>query len=148
MNEILLDVLMIDFGGDDIYKIVYYFFLDESFLVLFVVNLVWYFEEFFMRDIGSWINVLKICVFEVWVILVGIYVDCFENKEELFLKVEMVKEYFFFYFKDGYLKFEDFVIVFFRDFEGICDLRSCILDFVVKNGKVIFFDWVYIYNDL
>lgn len=60
----------------------------------------------------------------------------------------MVKEYFFFYFKDGYLKFEDFVIVFFKDFEGICDLRSCILDFVVKNGKVIFFDWVYIYNDL
>lgn len=148
MNETLLDVSMIDFGGDDIYKIVHHLFLDESSLVLLVVNLARYSEESFMRDIGSWINVLKTRVPEARVILVGTHVDCLENKEELPLKVEMVKEHFSFHFKDGHLKSEDFVIVSSKDFEGIRDLRSCILDFVVKNGKVIPSDWVHIYNDL
>lgn len=144
MNETLLDVSMIDFGGDEIYKIVHPLFLDESSLVLLVVNLARYSEETFTRDIGTWINVLKTRVPEARVILVGTHVDCLENKEELFLKVEMVKEH----FKDGHLKSEDFVIVSSKDFQGIRDLRSCILDFVVKNGKVIPSDWMHIYNDL
>ena len=148
MNETLLDVSMIDFGGHDIYKIVHHLFLDESSLVLLVVNLARYSEETFSRDMGSWINVLKTRVPEARVILVGTHVDCLENNDELFLKVEMVKEHFSFHFKDGHLKSEDFVIVSSKDFAGIRDLRSCILDFVVKNGKVIPSDWVHIYNDL
>ena len=142
MNETLLDVSMIDFGGDDIYKIVHHLFLDESSLVLLVVNLARYSEETFMRDIGSWINVLKTRVPEARVILVGTHVDCLGSKEELSLKVEMVKEHF------EHLKSEDFVMVSSKDFDGIRVLRSCILDFVVKNGKVIPSDWVHIYNDL
>jgi len=148
LNETLLDVSMIDFGGDDIYKIVHHLFLDESSLLLLVVNLARYSEETFLRDMGSWINVLKTRVPEARVILVGTHVDCLENKEEVFSKVEMVKEHFSFHFKDGQLKSEDFVIVSSKDFEGIRDLRSCILDFVVKNGKVIPSNWVHVYNDL
>lgn len=148
MEETLLDVSMIDFGGDDIYKIVHHLFLDESSLVLLVVNLARYSDETFIRDMGSWINVLKTRVPKARVILVGTHVDCLENKEELLFKVEMVKEHFSLHFKDGQLKSEDFVIVSSKDFEGISDLRSCILDFVVKNGKVIPSDWVHIYNGL
>lgn len=148
VDETLLDVSMIDFGGDDIYKIVHHLFLDESSLVLLVVNLARYSDETFVRDMGSWINVLKTRVPEARVILVGTHADCLDNKEELFLKVEMVKEHFSIYFKDGQLKHEDFVIVSSKDFEGIRDLRSCILDFVAKNGKVIPSNWVHIYHGL
>ena len=148
VDETLLDVSMIDFGGDDIYKIVHHLFLDESSLVLLVVNLARYSDETFMRDMGSWINVLKTRVPEARVILVGTHADCLDNKEELFSKIEMVKGHFSFHFKDGQLQSEDFVIVSSKDFGGIRDLRSCILDFVVKNGKVIPSDWVHIYNGL
>ena len=148
VGETLLDVSMIDFGGDDIYKIVHHLFLDESSLVLLVVNLARYSEETFMKDMGSWIDVVKTRVPKARVILVGTHADCLENEDELFLKVEMVKDHFSFHFKDGQLKPEDFVIVSSKDFKGMHDLRSCILDFVAENGKVIPSNWVHTYNCL
>ncbi len=139
----LLDVTMIDFGGDDIYKIVHHLFLDESSLVLLVVDLARYSDETYVRDIGSWINVLKTRVPKARVILVGTHVDCLESEEELLSRVGMVKEHF-----SLQLKSEDFVVVSSKDFEGIRDLRSRILKFVAKSGKVVPSDWMDIYNDL
>ena len=141
--ETLLDVSMIDFGGDDIYKIVHHLFLDESSLVLLVVNLARYSDATYIRDMGSWINVLKTRVPKAQVILVGTHGDCLESEEELSSKVEMVNEH-----VSLQLKCEDFVVVSSKDFKGISDLRRRIMKFVAKNGKVVPSDWVDIYNAL
>ena len=139
----LLDVSMIDFGGDDIYKIVHHLFLDESSLVLLVVNLARYSDETYVRDLGSWINVLKTRVPKAPVILVGTHVDCLENDEELSSKVGMIKEH-----CSLQLNSEDVVVVSSKDFDGIRHLRRLILELVAKNGKVVPSNWVDIYNGL
>lgn len=148
-QEKLMDVSVIDFGGDDIYKIVHHLFLDENSLVLLVVNLVRYSDETYMRDMGSWINVLKTRVPKARVILVGTHLDCLESEEEICSKVETVKAHFSRHFNEGSsLKSEDFVTVSSKDFQGMKELRIRILNVVAKNGKAIPSDWLEIYNGL
>ena len=147
-EDTLMVVSMIDFGGDDIYKIVHHLFLDENSLVLLVVNLARYSDENYIRDMGSWINVLKTRVPKARVILVGTHVDCLENEEEIEKLKMAVKANFSLHFKEDQLKSEDFVVVSSKDFEGIIDLRDRILKFVAKNGKVVPTDWLEIYNGL
>lgn len=145
-----MSVSVIDFGGDDIYKIVHHLFLDESSLVLLVINLLRYSDETYMRDLGSWINVLKTRVPKARIILVGTHLDCFENEEEICSKVEMVRNHLSLHFKDkgSSAEAEEFVTVSSKDCAGITDLRIRILDVVAKNGKAIPTDWMDIYKGL
>ena len=54
----LLTITIIDFGGNDLYKIVHHLFMDSSALFLLVLNLAEYSQQIFHRHIGSWLSVL------------------------------------------------------------------------------------------
>lgn len=147
-EETLMDVPMIDFGGDDIYKIVHPLFLDESSLVLLVVNLARYSDETYNRDMGSWTSVLKTRVPKARVILVGSHADCLQDAEEISIKVALLKDHFSLHSTGDQLKPEDLVIISSKNFKGISELRSRILNFVTENGKVVPSSWIDIYNGL
>lgn len=151
----LMDVCVIDFGGDDIYKIVHHLFLDENSLVLLVVNLQRYCEETYMRDLGSWINVLKTRVPKARVILVGTHLDRLDSEEEICARKKMVRDHLSLYSAEegpadeqSNFRVEDFFTVSSKDYQGIQNLRLRILGIVAKNGKAIPTDWIDIYNSL
>ena len=145
-----LSIVVIDFGGQDWYKIVHHLFIEENALFLLAVNLTDYSNENFFRDIGSWLNVLLTRVPGATFKLVATHVDeC--TLEDIQSKCKSIEgNVCCIYGRQGRQCEEQAPIrlISSKTMEGISELRAEVLDLVCKKGKVIPTDWLELYKKL
>ena len=143
-------VSVIDFGGNEWYKIVHHLFIDENAVFLLVVNLATYSSESFRKDIASWLNVLLTRVPLADFTIIATHADkC--TQEEILSKSSAIKSGVQRILDREGLKREEppqVRVISSETMEGILDLKNALLGRICKNGKVIPHAWLAYYKKL
>ena len=146
-----LNITLIDFGGNDWYKVVHHLFIEANAIFLLVVNLVKYSKENFHRDIGSWLKVLLLRVPEATIRLVATHIDKCRTQEEIESKCEDIEgEVHCIYEREG-LHCELLPVRLISSSEsmtGISKLQDELLHLVCEKGKVIPSSWLQLYKEI
>ena len=139
-----LRVSLIDFGGNDWYKIVHHLFIDKDSFFLLVVNLAGYVADNFERDVGSWLKLLLSRVSSPHWKLVGTHADqC--TQEDISTKFEAIRRGIrCIYEREGRELIEplEILVISSQSMSGISKLQEKMLGFVCRHGKVIPVAWL------
>ena len=149
-NDKNLSVSLIDFGGNDWYKIVHHLFIEENALYLLLVNLAKYSKRNFYRDVGSWLNVLLTRVPKATFKLVGTHADqC--TQEDTLSKCESIESDVRCTCEREGLHWEGSTavkVISSQTMAGISGFRDDLLSLVCEKGKVIPPAWLELYKKL
>ena len=144
----ILSVSVIDFGGNDWYKIVHHLFMEENSLFLLVLNLAMYAMEHFYRDIGSWLNTLLTRVPKAVFKLVATHADkC--TQEDIVSKCESIEENVHCIYEREGLELEtmpSITVISSETMAGISNFRDELLGLALEKGKVIPPAWLELYK--
>ena len=145
-----LSVTLIDFGGNDWYKIVHHLFIDKDCLFLLVVNLAEYAEDHFERVIGSWLKMLLSRVSSPhWKLVVTHADQCTQG--DISSKCEAIRRDIHCIYARGGWELEEPVniqVISSKDMSGISKLQQELLSVVQRQGKVIPEAWLELFRKL
>ncbi|CAL1533704.1 unnamed protein product [Lymnaea stagnalis] len=76
-----VEFVLYDFGGDDVYSMLYKIFLDNKSLVMLVYNAATMHESNFYSSVGQWLDMLSSCLPGAIVKIVGTQVDLLQTED-------------------------------------------------------------------
>ena len=150
-EESTFNVTLIDFGGNDWYKLVHHLFIEANAFFLLVANLAEYSKEHFQRDIGSWLSVLLLRVPEATIRLVGTHADKCTIQEDIESKCkEIAGNVECIYERQG-LNCEELppiTLISSLSMMGISELQDELLNLIFEKRKVIPSSWLELYKEI
>ena len=149
-NDKNICISVIDFGGNDWYKVVHHLFVEQNAIFVLVVNLADFSENNFHRDIGSWLSTLLTRVPTAALRIVGTHADML-GQDQASVKCKSIESSVDVQCKREGLQSKDLPnidVVSSETMMGIPEFRKKLVSLVCEKGKVVPPAWLELYKSL